>query len=294
MAWSADGERLAVGGALDLRMSVLDVQTGRQLPAPGEQLAGVRGLAYSPDGRYLAVIRAATGRKADPAAQRYTVSLWDARTSARVAEIVEPDSAGIENIQAHALSFSFDGRYLAVAYLKQTAVYALTGDGGIQRVLLLPAASRCAFRPDAEVVACLSMGLGVRTLALYRVPDGEITARFDLRGTNLGWSSGGHLLATTDGPLVNIHDMTDRQVMRTLAVVDPDARFQSVSFSADGRWFAAASDRRVDLWETTTWAHATTLGHQRNFVSVATFAPRESLLGIVGYAPATIWNVRPR
>ena len=64
-------------------MSVLDVQSGRPLPAPGEQLAGVDGLAYSPDGRYLAVIRHGTGQKPYPA-ERCTVSLWDARTSVRV------------------------------------------------------------------------------------------------------------------------------------------------------------------------------------------------------------------
>ena len=294
MAWSADGERIAVGGAMDLRMSVLDVQTKRQLAAPGEQFGGVKGLAYSPDGRYLAVIRGGTNRKADPSSPRYTVSLWDARTSGHVGEVTESDSAVVENIQAHALSFSYDGRYLAIAYLKQTAVYALPGGGGIQRVLLLPAASRCAFRPDAAVLACLSLGLGVRRLGLYRVPDGQVIAQLDLRATNLGWSSDGHLLATTNGSQINLHDMRTNSRDRDLTVADPDARFQSVSFSPDGRLFIGASDRRVDLWETASWTHVTTLGHQKNLVSAALFAPRESQLGIVGYAPATIWNVRLR
>ena len=49
-----------------------------------------------------------------------------------------------------------------------------------------------------------------------------------------------------------------------------------------------------DLWETASWSHVTTLRHQKSFVSAAIFAPRKSKLGIVGYAPATIWNVRPR
>src|SRR5262245_6287234 len=98
MAWSADGNRLALGGSLDLRMSVLDVHTGNPLPPPGEQLAGVHALAYSPDGRYLAVIRAGTGRRADPAAPRYTVSLWNADTSAARGHVIEPDTSGIDSI----------------------------------------------------------------------------------------------------------------------------------------------------------------------------------------------------
>ena len=147
MAWSADGERLAIGGALDSRMSVLDVRTGRQLPAPGEQLGGVKGLAYSPDGRYLAVIRGGTGQNADPTAPRYTVSLWDARTSALVQNVVESDRAEIGSIAAHELSFSSDSRYLVVAYLKQTAVYAAERLATVDGSAILPRASRCAFRP---------------------------------------------------------------------------------------------------------------------------------------------------
>src|SRR5262249_29210014 len=57
MAWAPDSRRLAVGGLLDKRMSVWDVQTGLRLPGPADQMGGTQGLAYSPDGRYLAVAR---------------------------------------------------------------------------------------------------------------------------------------------------------------------------------------------------------------------------------------------
>lgn len=90
MAWSHDSQRLAVGGSLDKRMSVWDLRTGQRLPNPGDQIGGVHGLAYSGDGRYLAVVRAPVGAQRG-GQERYTVSLWDARTAALVRNVVEPD-----------------------------------------------------------------------------------------------------------------------------------------------------------------------------------------------------------
>src|SRR5262245_12228533 len=292
MAWSADGTRLAIGGSLDRRMSVLDVATGRALPAPGDQLAGVRGLAYSPNGRFLAVIRAGTGRGLDPGAPRYSVSLWDARSAAPAQNIVEPESGGIESIQAHDLSFSSDSRYLSVAYLKQLAVYALKDSGEIERVAILPQAARCAFRPGAPIVAALGLAFGNKRLALYQVKTGEVTAQFDVVGTNLGWSGDGRLLAIANEQRINLYDMTRAQEAQALSIADPDVQFQSVSFSADGRWLVAASHRRVELWDANTWSHASSLHQSGRFIALARFSPQANLLAVVGDAPVAIWTIQ--
>ncbi|HTY77463.1 MAG TPA: WD40 repeat domain-containing protein, partial [Candidatus Bathyarchaeia archaeon] len=82
MAWSPDSRRLAVGGPLDRRVSVWDVRTGQRVPGPGDQQGGPQALAFSPDGRYLAVARGGVRFRADVPvptdAERYVVSLWDA------------------------------------------------------------------------------------------------------------------------------------------------------------------------------------------------------------------------
>src|SRR6266508_643209 len=115
LAWSHDGQRLALGGVLDARLSVWDVNTGGRLPAPGDQAGGTHALAYSPDGRYLAVARAPVAAQGG-GQERYTVSLWDARTAALVRNLVESQLTEIPRIESRFVTFSPDGRYLAVVY----------------------------------------------------------------------------------------------------------------------------------------------------------------------------------
>ena len=172
------------------------------------------------------------------------------------------------------------------------AVYAVKDGGRADRVLILPPAARCAFQPGAPVVASLSFGLTRRTLALQRVPDGQVTARFDVVGANLGWSPDGRLLAIANEQQITMYDMTLGQEVRTLSTADRDVQFQSVSFSPDGRWFVAASHRRVEVWETSTWSHASSLPQRRRFIALAGFSPRGNLLAVVGDAPVTIWTIQ--
>ena len=294
MAWSHDGRRLAIGGRLDTQMTVLDVKNGDELPAPGEQFGGIRDLAYSPDGRYLAVSRGGislTPNSAGPL--RYTVSLWDARTAAPVQDLAEPDPREVTNMATHGLSFSSDARYLAVAYQRETAVYAF-GDppGRFRRVLLLPRATACAFRPGTASLACLRLDDGHEKLTLYRIPDGQVDRELDCRGHTLAWSPDGRWLVTALGPHVRVLDTTDDRTDRTLTPTHPDLRFHSLSFSADGRWCAGADHVRLELWTTDTWSHAATLYHQNKFIFAARFSPASGLLAAVGYAPVTIWNVQ--
>jgi WD40 repeat protein len=291
MAWSADGQRLAIAASLDVRVTIVDVSTGRPLPAPGEQFGGVDALAYSPDGRYLAVIRHGTGPISDPSG-RYTVSLWDARTAAFVRNIVEPGRSEITSLGAHALAFSSDGRSLAVAYLKQTAIYTIGDGGAAQRVSILPPASRCAFRPGAPVVACLATGPRPRALVLHEVPGGGVIAPPAAHGSNLSWSPDGRWLAIADDQQIGIHDISRARDVTTVSTPDPGVQFRSVSFSSDGRWLAAASYRRLEVWETATWSHAASLGNRQKFIAAAAFSPRGRLLAAVGDAPVDIWDLR--
>ena len=162
----------------------------------------------------------------------------------------------------------------------------------VERIHTLPPAARCAFQPGATVLATLSFGLRRKTLALYRIPDGQPIVTVDVQGTNLAWNVDGRLLAITNGSQIVIYDPTHRQEVRTLSVSDPDASFHSPSFSSDGRWFAAGAGRRVDIWDVASWTHLTTLDHKRRLIASAGFSPRGTLFAVVGDAPVAIWDVR--
>ena len=77
---------------------LIDVRTNRRSKAlRGEDW--VRSAAFSPDGRYLAVVAAGNGR----------ISLWDARGRHRIAVLVDTDAA----MEPPVLAFSADGSLLA-------------------------------------------------------------------------------------------------------------------------------------------------------------------------------------
>lgn len=293
LAWSPDGERLAIGGLLDTGITVLDVQSGRQLPAPSEQFGGVRGLAYSPDGRYLAVSRGGIGLADSPAGPlRYTVSLWDPQKATPVQHLVEPDPQAITGMATYALSFSSDARYLAVAYQKETAIYALSEQPGYRRALLLPPATTCAFRPGAASLACLRIQRDGERIVLYGIPDGQVERELDGPGKCLAWSPDGRLLAIASGPHVRVLDLADNRPAQVLPLKHRGVSFHSLSFSADGRWCAAVDHVRLELWETATWSHAATLHQTTKLILAGGFSPRGSLVAAAGYTPVTIWSFR--
>lgn len=296
MAWSHDGHHLALGGVLDARLSVWDVNTGGRLPAPGDQTGGTHALAYSPDGRYIAASRAPVAAQSG-GRERYTVSLWDARTAALVRNLVESQLTEIPRIESRFVTFSPDGRYLAVVYGGGwLALYALDPSGGAQRVSLTDVkAAKCAFRPDGRAVACLQWG-GVPRTVLLGVPDGQVLDGFGGLSTALAWSPSGALLAQAAEERVTIVDTSDNRTVRTLSI-EEKAAFVHLSFSVDGHWLAAMGYRRLDIWDTRTWSHVGALIAQAEHAELfqaAAFSPRELLFAVAGGSLATIWKVQDR
>src|SRR5712691_3708339 len=176
MAWAPDSQRLAVGGLLDKRMSVWDVRTGQRLPGPADQMGGTHGLAYSPDGRYLAVARGMIGRGPDQPMPtgpgRYVVSLWDGQSSAWVQNLVD-ETQEIGSFGVRAIAFSPDARHLAVSYTGGLAFYARDGVTWRRVGALAPNAAQVAFSPDGAWL----IGTIGREILVYEVPRGRIVAR---------------------------------------------------------------------------------------------------------------------
>jgi RNA polymerase sigma factor (sigma-70 family) len=102
-ALSHDGRLLATSGS-DRAIRLWDVATRRPLRVLAQSVALSNGLAFSPDGRWLA---SGLGHPADPASVDHAVQVWDVATGKRVAALKGHRSAIWE------VPFSPDGRLLA-------------------------------------------------------------------------------------------------------------------------------------------------------------------------------------
>ena len=94
IAFNPTGDRLAIGD-IKGRVNILDVGNGSVILSLTGHNSGVRSVAFSPDGRFLA-----TG------SYDHTAGIWNAASGARIATISFPTSVNV-------VAFSPDGKYLA-------------------------------------------------------------------------------------------------------------------------------------------------------------------------------------
>ena len=290
MAWSHDGKRLAVAGMLDDDVTVLDATTGERQAGPRGHVGGVHDLAFSPDGRYLAIVRAPSAARAG-GAERYTVSLWHAESGERAHNVVELDTTDVPEIAARSVAFSADGRYLAIAYTGGTSVYALSADGGLHRVSTLEvSASRCAFQPGAPVLAALQLGRHERAVVM-RVSDGRVLQRLEDKASALAWSPDGRILARMIGSRVaSVVNVATGAYFNTVAD-DATGAYHSVSFSADGLLLAAGCPGRITVWDARSWAEAAIITMTGARLCQMSFSPAGNVLAGVGEHSITIWEL---
>jgi WD40 repeat protein len=106
-AWHPNGRELAVGCNLHRAVTIWDAQTGKVLRNLDKEKGSVWVLAYSPDGKYLAVGRAFIG--ADD------LNIYDAASGQLLRSFSPPpaEGAGRKSGSPEALAFSPDSRYLA-------------------------------------------------------------------------------------------------------------------------------------------------------------------------------------
>ncbi|WP_340559826.1 nSTAND1 domain-containing NTPase [Streptomyces sp. GSL17-111] len=331
--FSPDGGTLAVGGEGGT-VVLRDARTRRvvaELPAHrGEDGAWISRLAFSPDGRTLAVTVTGHGTGDDDKA---AVQLWDVAEERRT-DTLEGHAGWVQ-----ALAFSPDGDTLATGANDATirlwdvrgrrSPSVLTGHSGTVFAL--------AFSPDGRTLASAGQDRAVRlwdvpertavTLlnghtgsvnALAFSPDGRMLASgsedttlrlWDLRagrpratyagaggsGSPAAYSPDGRVLATGDGDgTVHLHDARTGRTLGRLT--GHTGGVNTVRFSPDGRTVAASGDDgpEVLLWDARTHRRLATLeGHDRS-VGAVRFSPDGRTLATSSYIDGTtrLWSTR--
>jgi len=219
VAISADGKRVAAGGAT---IAVWEAETGTkllELPRPGSL---PRGVAFSPDGTRLAVGYAVAQLECE-------VVLWN------VAEKKPAFVQRFPNGLVPALAFSRDGKALAVGGLSRSGSI-------LQPTLKLLAAA------DGAVLATMPSANGTWAVA-FSADDKQLAAAHHRGGVSLWDVRTGDRVASLPGHPIAARP-SNRLALYTSRIVPADepTTAAAIAFTPDGRLVSGGNDDKLRVW----------------------------------------------
>jgi WD40 repeat protein len=253
LAFSPDGKKLA--GSINPKVTVWDVESGKELATLEETAPGVSPLAFSADGQSIA---GGLGN---------SVRIWDAATG-KVRKTLEGHAAGITGV-----GFSADGKTLvstAATYTFRTTIVELwvwDVEAGKKLAVINPkqfVITRLSTAPDRRTFATGSLDNSVN---VWSFSGGKNIANLHHGGLviSLAYSPDGKILAVADAePNVTLWDTgTWKEIGK---IPNPEeSTVDSLAFIQGGKFLAGGlDDKTIRIWEMPSGKlHSTLQGHSR-------------------------------
>jgi outer membrane protein assembly factor BamB len=289
LAFSPDGKVLAVG-AWDT-VKLVELASGKQLPAPARFKDWVCSVAFSPDGKRLG---SSGGSEFKPARNDNKTSaeikLWDVAARKELGPL-----SGHTN-KVFSAVFAPDGKTLATGSADRTIRLwdAATGEARLVLRGHAEAVSSLAFSADGKTLASASWD---RTVKLWDAATGR--ERGSLSGHEeevftVAVSPDGRTLATGGADwTIRLWDLATAKEQAVLK--GHGGAVYSLAFSPDGRTLASGSgDETVRLWDVATRNERTALRGHRSGISAVAFAPDGRTLASAGMDDAVrLWKLVP-
>lgn len=268
IAFSADGQYLATGD-INHEIHVWQVSEGKRILSCRVDEGWVWGLAFSPNGQFLA------------SSANRVVKFWDLQTGDCL------DCLGGYGDRIFSLAFSADGRYLATgsedALIRiwdvktRRLLHTLTGHTDEVRSVVFSPQSYA----DPRVGYLLASGSYDGNVRLWEIPSGDCLRV--LQGhTDWVWSvdfspDGQTLASSSSDRTIKLWDITTGQTLSTLS--GHPQQIRHVAFSPDGKTLASGGDdRQIRLWHYPTGSLLRVLKGHRSWISTLTFSPDGQIL----------------
>jgi WD40 repeat protein/serine/threonine protein kinase len=265
LALSGDGKRLATLGKEDRQVIVWDWSARKQLKTFQGHDATISCLAFSPDGRFLAV-----GGRWDASglgqlifgtlARGISIRIWDLESGKEFFALAHPGGVS-------AIAFSPDGKYLTSGggdlKISRDGKWRTSGGGdGTVKVWNLQSRKELhSFSSNSSLVVCVAYSRDGKCLA---------SAGYDDQIVHLWDPLGGKALRSFKGHTRGVN---------------------SVAFSPDGKWLVSGSvDKTVKLWNVERDQEAFTFSLPEEPLNSAAFHPDGKRMAYLGNG-VTLWDV---
>ena len=277
--------------SLSLAAVAAPAQTELRKPTRVFGFGMVDDVAYSPDGAKIAV------------ASHNVVGLFDSSTGARLGSIIDPIHSVYQDPRINSISFSNDGKLLAIGDDQGVATIWDVDVQLIEKTITVNdgRVTAVAFSPDGNyLLTGTSYGLSWETpttgsLKLYNAETGSLyrtfTHTFPIKavayspiGTQVVSANafgGTFLWSTTQNDYVRIFDGT------------PNVTCYDVAFSPDGEKVAGVVDDQVFLWNTSATPQIHAYTDATNHAYSVAFATDGGSIVVGGYTTAKRWSITP-